>query len=162
MTRLEYRCSVGEDTVVVNRVLPKTQLPQWLYISFRRTIRVPDNQDLSKLPPNLGGFKLHKVQDYTKSLPRHIAEKGGVFFPMHQREAMWIRFEANRPFMIKIYCGGVNVVSGEYASEGDETKQRRAKLREQGKPIQDYVVVPGQCWLDGVAVEPSVVRQFIA
>ena len=27
---------------------------------------------------------------------------------------------------------------------------------------QDYVVVPNQPWLDGIAVEPGVVRQFVA
>lgn len=162
MTRLEYRCSVHEGGLAVDRVLPKTQFPQWLHISFKRTIRVPDNKQLSKLPPDLGDFQLHKVQDYSHRLPRKMVEKGGVFFPMHQREAMWIDFEANAPFMIKIYCGGVNVVSGEHASEGIETQQRRAKLLEQGKPIQDYVVVPEQPWLDGVAIKPSVVRQFVA
>lgn len=162
MTIFEYRCSVHGSALAVDRVLPKTYLPQWLRISFRRTIRVPDNKELSKLPPDLGGFQLHKVQDYTERLPRNLVEKGGVFFPMYQREAMWIDFKANVPFMIKIYCGGVNVVSGEHASEGTETKQRRAKLLEQGKPIQDYVVVPEQRWLDGVAIQSSVVRQFVA
>lgn len=81
---------------------------------------------------------------------------------MHQKEAMWIEFKASAPFMIKIYCGGVNVVSGEHADEGPETKKRRAKLLEQGKPIQDYIVLPEQRWLDGVAIKPSVVRQFVA
>lgn len=81
---------------------------------------------------------------------------------MHQKEAMWINFEAKAPFIIKIYCGGVNVVSGEQMDEDVGTRQRRSKLHEQGKPIQDYIVVPEQKWLDGVAVNPSVVRQFVA
>lgn len=51
-----------------------------------------------------------------------MVDKGGVFFPMYQREAMCIDFKANAPFMVKIYCGSVNVVSGEYAAEDTETK----------------------------------------
>lgn len=64
--------------------------------------------------------------------------------------------------MIKIYCGGVNVVWGEHAADGIETKQRRLKLFEQGKLIQDYVVMPEQRLIDGLAIKPSVVRQFVA
>lgn len=75
---------------------------------------------------------------------------------------MWINFKANAPFMVKIYCGSVNVVSGEHAAEDTETKQRRAKLLAQGKLVQDYVVLPEQPWIDGVAIKPSVVRQFVA
>lgn len=59
-----------------------------------------------------------------------MVDKKGVFIHMNQREAMWINFSANAPFMIKIYCGGVNVVSGEHAADGIETKQRRLKLFE--------------------------------
>lgn len=169
MTKLEYRCSVKDDKrngkvnlIAVDRVLPDTKRPQGLEISFKRTIRVPDNQALSQLPPDLGSFPLYKVQNYAHRLPQSVVDKGGVFIPMHQREAMWINFKANAPFIIKIYCGGVNVVSGEHAAEGSETKQRRAKLLEQGELIQDYVVLPEQPWLNGVAIEASVVRQFVA
>lgn len=162
MTKLEYRCSVNHHSLAVDRILPNTQVPQGLVISFRRTIRVPDNKKISKLPPDLGGFQLHKVQDYADRLPRDMVDKGGVFFPLHQKEAMWIKFEATAPFMVKIYCGSVNVVSGEHAAEGTETKQRRAKLLARGKLIQDYVVLPEQPWIDGVAIRPSVVRQFVA
>lgn len=93
-----------------------------------------------------------------------MVDKGGVFFPMHHKEAIWIDFEFKTTvhFMIKIYCGGVNVVSGEHAVEDIETKERRSKLLEQGKLIQDYIVAPEQRWLDGMAVKPSVVRQFVA
>lgn len=168
MTRLEYHCSVKNDKrnginlIAVDRVLPDTKMPQGLEISFERTIRVPDNKALSRLPPSLDSFPLYKIQDYAHRLPQSMIDKGGVFFPMHQKEAMWINFEATAPFMIKIYCGGVNVVSGEHAAESAEAKQRRAKLFEQGELIQDYVVLPEQPWIDGVAIKPSVVRQFVA
>lgn len=162
MARLEYQCSIRDNHLAVDRVLPKTALPQGLTISFKRTVRVPDNKVLSQLPPDYGDFALYKVQDYSERLPRDMVDKRGVFFHMYQREAMWIDFSANAPFMIKIYCGGVNVVSGEHAAESIEAKKRRLKLLEQGKRIQDYLVVPEQHWIDGFAVKPSVVRQFVA
>lgn len=81
---------------------------------------------------------------------------------MHQKEAMWIRFKANAPFMIKVHCGGVNAISGEHGNEDADTQQRRLRLAQKGESIQDYVVVPPQPWLDGVAIKPSVVRQFVA
>lgn len=162
MTRLEYHCSLHDDYIAVDRILHGAGLPQGLVISFKRTIRVPDNKELSELPPDLGNFPLYKVQDYADRLPKSMVEKGGAFFPMYQKEAMWIHFKATAPFLIKIYCGGVNAVSGEHATEGAETEERRSKLLEESGLIQDYIVVPGQRWLDGVAVEPSVVRQFVA
>ena len=54
-----------------------------LSVSFRRTIRVPDNQRASHLPPDLGKFPLSKVSDYEKVLPAAIVMKGGLLFPMH-------------------------------------------------------------------------------
>lgn len=171
MTVIEYRCSLktgegretrGATSIAIDRILPDSKKPQGLEIFFRRTIRVPDSGKVQNLPPGLGFFKLYKVRDYASSLPKDLAEKGGLFFPMHQKEALWIQFKANAPFMVKIYCGGVNVVSGEHSNEDAETKERRLKLAEGGKPIQDYVVVPKQPWIDGVAVKPSVVRQFVA
>lgn len=60
--------------------------------------------------------------------------------------------------------GGVNAISGEHASEEDEDRirKRRANLKRSGHSIQDYVVVPGQEWIDGVAVNPGLVLQFVA
>lgn len=75
---------------------------------------------------------------------------------------MWIDFEADAPSRIKIYAGGTNVVSGEHYNENLATQLRRSTLSEHGKNIQDYVVVPDQPWLDGVATAPSVVGQFVA
>lgn len=79
-----------------------------------------------------------------------------------EKEAMWISFSASTPFMIKIYAGGVNAISGEHKSEDLNTKLRRLKLYLEGTSVQDYVVVPGQLWLDGIATAPGVVKQFVA
>ncbi|KAH0432374.1 integral membrane protein [Colletotrichum camelliae] len=132
-----------------------------LDIYLNRTIRVPDNRDINSLPPGLGHFPLFKIRDYP-GMPKDILEKGGIFFPMYQREAMWISFTAAAPFAIKIYVGGVNAVSGFPMTENEMTKEKRQKMLSSGKSIQDYMVVPEQHWLDGIASEDGKIRQFVA
>jgi hypothetical protein len=77
---------------------------------------------------------------------------------------MWIDFECalGKNYMIKIYVGGVNAISGEPAVENAGTKLRRQNKVAQGGSLQDYVVVPGQHWLDGIATSDGTVRQFVA
>ena len=79
-----------------------------------------------------------------------------------EREAMWIHFSSSVPFAIKIYAGSINVVSGEPMVEGMATMLRRLKLMHEGDSVQDYVVTPGQQWLDRMATEVGLVRQFVA
>jgi hypothetical protein len=55
-----------------------------LEISSRRTVRVPDNETMSKLPPNLGEFPLFQTKHYAKAMGREMAAKGGLFFPMYR------------------------------------------------------------------------------
>jgi hypothetical protein len=75
---------------------------------------------------------------------------------------MWINFRAMEPFAIKIYVGGVNAISGELAAEDEQTMCRRSALLAEGKSVQDYIVVPQQKWLDGIANTDGTVRQFVA
>ncbi|KAM0248958.1 hypothetical protein ACHAP5_003167 [Fusarium lateritium] len=141
-----------------------------LIITFKRTIRVPDNDESTALPPDMGSLPLFKVDDYADTLPVNMAQKGGLFLPMYQREALWINFKLNShwpPFAksryaIKIYVGGINAISGEPAVPNAATSLRRRNLLKNGKTLQDYIVVPDQYWLDGIAVEPGQVRQFVA
>jgi hypothetical protein len=71
---------------------------------------------------------------------------------MYQAEAMWISFQGSGyPFAVKIAAGKINAVDGE---------NWRTALHQQ--PAQDYVVVPGQPWLDGFAVAKGIIRQFVA
>ncbi|KAI1377892.1 hypothetical protein F4677DRAFT_443812 [Hypoxylon crocopeplum] len=159
-----YSCE-REGRAITVRFEPdnsKARESQCLRIAFQRTIRVPDDSGASVRPADLGAFPLYTSRDYAHRLPAALAAKGGVFFPMYQREAMWISFEADRPFMVKIYAGGVNAVSGEGIAENTETRDRRVQLANAGKSVQDYVVVPKQPWLEGVAVSPSNVKQFVA
>jgi hypothetical protein len=75
---------------------------------------------------------------------------------------MWIRFKASESFAIKIFVGGVNAISGEPRSEDAESLTRLTKRLASGPSVQDYVVVPGQPWLDSIAVSHEEVRQFVA
>jgi ubiquitin len=98
-----------------------------------------------------------------------MATKGGLFLPMYQREAMWMSFNSTWPYLIKIYAGGVNVISGECAEETVATKLRRRdatsdtgnRLGNLAK-LQDYIIVPEQDWLDGIATSNGTVKQFVA
>lgn len=56
-----------------------------LEISFQRTVRVPDNKDVSQLPPAMGKFGLHQVSQYKAKLPHNMAAKGGLFFSMYRK-----------------------------------------------------------------------------
>ena len=128
-----------------------------LEISFHRTIRMPDDDKLHQLPGSLGTFPLFNVSAYTDHLPDKIVQQGGVFLPMWQREALWIGLNApyGRNYALRVFVGRINAVSGlamdEKADEMDGTDG-----------LQDYVVVPGQEWLDGICVAPGIVRQFVA
>lgn len=122
------------------------------HISFQKTLRIPDDNKKYQLPPSLGTFPLEHVENYAKKVPSQWLEHGGVFMPMYQSEAMWLSFrsENGRPFAIKIASGKINAVSGkEWTNFLDKDKQ-------------DYMVNPGQPWLDGFHVGKNVIRQFVA
>jgi hypothetical protein len=51
-------------------------------LSFRRTIRVPDDGNVYNMPPDLGRFPLYSVAQY-KTLPQEIVQKGGCFLPIY-------------------------------------------------------------------------------
>ncbi|KAH8818838.1 hypothetical protein DL96DRAFT_1427993, partial [Flagelloscypha sp. PMI_526] len=51
---------------------------------------------------------------------------------------------------IKISVGGINAITGGKQNE------------EAPMGVQDYVVGGTQPWIDGIATEPGVVRQFVA
>ncbi len=128
-------------------------------IDFQRTLRIPDDDRDYPLPPGLGRFPLAHVDDYAEQVPPAWIEHGGVMLPMYQAEAMWLNFtgtydderQTPYPFALKIATGKINAVSG--------TRWEGGLHR---RPRQDYVVIPGQPWLDGYCVEKGVIRQFVA
>lgn len=154
-------------------------------ISFQRTLRIPDDNRLHHLPPGLGNFPLFHVDDYAGKLPPEWSRHGGVFFPMYQAEAMWIRFHSQYPFAVKIAAGKINAVSGEawkpelqpaerFVGHAHDMlarpPQQQAEYLDYVASLpaqrvtaqQDYVTIPGQPWLDGFNVGEGQVRQFVA
>lgn len=123
---------------------------------IQRTLRLPNDGKRYPLPPGYGAFPLHKVDDFKDKVPASWREHGGVFFPMYQREAAWIRFTGERynPVAVRVAAGKVCAVTGE---EWDD--------RLQSSP-QNYMVVGGpaggQDWLDGFKTGEGVVSQFVA
>jgi len=121
-------------------------------VSFQRTLRIPDDGRVYPLPPGLGAFRIHRVDDYKDNLPQKWQTDGSVFITMYQREALWIGFRGAswKPNAVKIEIGGINAVSG----------QQSEKVLI--KDPQDYVVIPDQPWLDGINTGPGTIRQFVA
>ncbi|KAF5531759.1 integral membrane protein [Fusarium mexicanum] len=130
-----------------------------LCVSFERTIRVPDNESLNRLPPSLGKFPLFKTDDVGDKFPVSMAEKGGVFIPMYQREGMCVSFESEKRYAIKIFAGNVNVISGEPRMPDATLACRRPGLPSQNKFIQDYVVTPPPR-IDGVVAKSQETACF--
>ena len=120
-----------------------------LSIDFQRTLRIPDDGTAHFLPPGIGQFPLHHVDDYRETTLADWAVHGGVFFPMHQAEATWLSFDGGYPMAVKVGAGKINAVTG---------RQWRNKLAK----LQDYLVAPEQPWLDGFNVRKGMIRQFVA
>ena len=121
-----------------------------LEVAFQRTLRIPDDNRDYPLPPGLGAFPLNHVDDHLERLPAEWGKRGGAFLPMYQAEAMWLDFTGSYPMAVKVAAGKINALTGDpWTNELS------------GRP-QDYLVVPGQPWLDGFCVEQGLVRQFVA
>jgi len=127
-------------------------------VNFQRTLRIPDDDKTYPLPPGLGAFPLRHVDDFADGVPAHWLEHGGVMMPMYQSEAMWLHFSGSYdpergvqyPMAIKVATGKIDAVTGKTWSNGLH------------RHPQDYMVTPGQPWLDGYCVEKGVIRQFVA
>ncbi|KAG9022713.1 hypothetical protein FRB95_014284 [Tulasnella sp. JGI-2019a] len=133
-----------------------------LRLNLQRTLRIPDDGETYPLPAGLGAFPLYNVADY--SLPEDVKAKGGLFVAMYQCEAMWMSFKAVggfRPVAVRVFAGGINGLSGQVdlATDGERPAKRRKTELE---TAQDYVVVPGQLWLDGFVSSDHEVKQFVA
>lgn len=119
-------------------------------IEFQRTLRLPDDNKEYPLPPGLGSFPLMHVDDLGEHLPAAWETHGGVFFPMYQAEAMWINFNSDYPFAIKVATGKINAITGDSWSNKLHTNP------------QDYLTIPKQPWLDGFCISKGKIRQFVA
>ena len=123
-------------------------------IEFQRTLRIPDDGRTYPLPPGLGPFPLRHLDDFADQLPAETVRRGGVVMPIHQAEALWMKFSdyfvSPYPCAIKVATGKICAISGEPWRDGLT------------RDPQNYVVVPGQPWLDGYCVGQETIRQFVA
>lgn len=145
-------------TDVLVFTFPEIHKEAQLRITFQRTLRIPDDDNIYPLPPGLGSFPLRHVDDFAKTVPKQWIQHGGVMMPMYQSEALWINFSSNYitkhrteyPFAVKIATGKINAVTG------DEWQNNLSKHP------QDYLVATEQPWIDGYCVEKGLIRQFVA
>lgn len=129
-----------------------------LSIDFQRTLRIPDDDRSYPLPPGLGRFPLRHVDDFAERVPPSWSEHGGVMLPMYQAEALWLCFSGSfiperrvsYPFAIRVATGKIDAVTGKSWQSGLERRP------------QNYLVHPGQPWLDGYVVSKGSIRQFVA
>lgn len=147
--------TLEEDALVVT--FPEVHPAAVLRLDFQRTLRIPDDGRAYPLPPGLGRFPLRHVDDYPRTVPPAWGAHGGVLLPMYQAEALWVNFGVGKVgdwapyrFAVQVATGMVNAVSG---------APWRAGL---SRAPQDYLVVPGQPWLDGYCVRKGIIRQFVA
>lgn len=116
-------------------------------VSLHRTVRIPDGRTPANLPPSLGRATLTRVAQYRAACPE-TWDENGWFVPLHDREALWISFHADRPSAIIVGAGGVNAVTG-------------LPLGTKLEP-GNYLVAPPQPWIDGWKGTDGSVYQFVA
>lgn len=125
-----------------------------LFVGFHRTIRLPEDGKTHELPPSLGLFPVKLVDDYKDKVPKEWLEHGGVFIPLHEREALWLAFHGSTS-AVKVAAGKINAVSG-------KPWDPKLKASPQDGDEQDYMVAPHpQMWLDGFNTGNGVIKQFV-
>ncbi|KAJ3545755.1 hypothetical protein NMY22_g2313 [Coprinellus aureogranulatus] len=127
-----------------------------LTIRCHRTLRVPDGEEVSELPPDMGTFPIFPIAQIGSRVPEDMKKRGGFIMPMFRRESLWISFESGPTGRfpgpaVKVSVGGVNVVSG--MSALDTSPLRNG--------AQDYIPAGVQPWIDGIVTGPGIVRQFV-
>lgn len=143
--RVSLTVDVGSDSI---RIGPHFE------VSFQRTLRIPDDGGSYPLPPGLGRLPVHRVDQYRETVPELWRELGGVFIPLHTREALWLSFQVPewRACAVQVGAGRINAVS---AGPWDP-----ALSDDPDQP--DYIVCPDQHWLDGFNSGSGFIRQFVA
>jgi len=150
---LEYRNHPSKK--IVTNVLANGKLLTFegtgLSIKFHSTFRIPNDGNSYPLPPSLSELKLYGLGD------------DAFVMPMWQREAMWMSFHVTKGMNValKVFVGDINVVTRKY--ETDEEKNVTTFGSD-----QNFLVCPGQKWLDGMRTPESEsgeefnVNQFVA
>lgn len=147
-------------------------------VTFQRTLRLPERscqtprqnstshylmyEKAQGVSEFLGPFPLFDTEAYRDRLPKEMKQKGGLFFPIFQREALAFSFEntskgdrrawedeGDQQFAIKVYSGSINCVSGQQVTDSVPHEQ-------------DYIICPRQRRLDGFKSADNETRQFVA
>lgn len=121
-------------------------------VSFQRTLRIPEDDQVYPLPPTFGPFRIHEVAEFADRLPEKWGHGGAFFVAMYQCEALWLGFGGMewKPNAVKVAIGGVNAISGTVWERGLQSDP------------QNYIVCPDQPWLDGINAGDGVTKQFVA
>jgi len=129
------------------------------YFSLRHTEVVKVDDETHPLPPDNGPFDEFKVADY------HCPEewsKDGVFVPVKEGQPLWIDFRTsvngqnqsvNWDCAVLCSVQKVNPVTG---------KQIDMEAGLSKDPLQNYLRLPEQIWLDGFSHEGKVYQFVIA
>lgn len=126
------------------------------HIDFERTLRLPDPLDRRRpLPGRAGVFAPLPIDRFADRLPPEIIERGGLIMPMWQADALWLGLWqwngfVHYVFALRLAWNDLNVVTGQEAGETIEARP------------QNYVILDGQEWLDGVGGPGVRFRQFVA
>ena len=122
------------------------------FVSFQRTLRIPEDGQTYPLPPAMGEFPVYEVESLVPRLSVGRRDLGDFLIPMYQCEALWLGFDGAswRPNAVQVFAGGVNAVTGGRRDEGLQSDP------------QNYVICPDQPWLDGIYVGTALVHQFVA
>lgn len=134
-------------------------------VRLNRTVRVPEDDKVHELPATFGPLPLINLSKCDDArVPPVMRSKGGFVTPMLQREAMCISLSSEQYsdrwrnsykeppclFTMRLYAGGVNVLSGKPSTENNSEDQ-------------DYYVLPLQKRIDGFRTADSAkVKQFVA
>ncbi|KAF4819298.1 hypothetical protein CGCSCA5_v004716 [Colletotrichum siamense] len=160
-------------------VIRNTSVPErTASVTFQRTLRLPERscqtprqnstshnlmyEKAQGISEFLGPFPLFDTEAYRDRLPKEMKQKGGLFFPIFQREALAFFFENtskgdrrawededDQQFAIKVYSGSINCVSGQQVTDSVPHEQ-------------DHIICPRQRRLDGFKSADNEIRQFVA
>ncbi|MGN1208980.1 MAG: hypothetical protein ACI4SV_01655, partial [Duodenibacillus sp.] len=158
------------DGITLNFTFPRVHETCILDVTLMRTKRLPENNEVPcttshGAPQGLPRFPLEHVEDYADKLPPEWVRHEGLLMPMHEDEALCLHMNScfEYPFAVKVAAGKICAVSGFAWIQGLQQGIRREP---DGRimTLQNYIVVPGQQWLDGFYDTPksNTVRQFVA
>lgn len=119
------------------------------YVSIRKTDKREVSEDVHDLPPDNGPFEEYRVADYL-GCPSEWS-KDGMFVPVHESQPLWFDFRGNVESACLASVQRINPATGETADLGGGLSK---------DPLQNYLKLPDQLWLDGYSKEGKV-YQFV-